>query len=257
MATAEARRRQQAGEPGPFMPVNKHGRPTWSPVFEHNPRLVRAGGAPLEHRSGNRPYIDYPSSSRTKWAWRDCPPDIGEIVFSAEERGWIARRDIVVVEPNIKPGASPNKDWGWANWQALVARHPATWIQLGPPGTRLLGGVHQRVTHDFREALVALAGAALYVGHEGALHHAAAALGIPAVVIFGGYVSPRQTGYGIVRAGALTSQAPVSHINIYPADPHSPCGMRVPCPHCKRVMASISVDQVADAVSHTLAAAAA
>jgi hypothetical protein len=251
MATAEARRRNMAGEPGPFTPVNKHGQPAWSPVFEHNPRLARAGGAVLAHRGGNRPYIDYGASSRTKWAWKDCPPEPGEIWFAPAEQAQIRPHGRIVIEPNLKAGASPNKDWGFGRWQELVrAMHRTDWIQLGPPGTRLLGGVSQWVTHDFRAALVHLAGARLYVGHEGALHHAAAALGIPAVVIFGGYVSPSQTGYGACFSAA--ANRPVSHANIYPDDPHSPCGMRVPCLHCKRVMESIGVDQVAQAVDRAL-----
>ena len=42
-----------------------------------------------------------------------------------------------------------------------------------------------------------LSGARAAVLHEGGLHHAAAALGMPAVVLFGGMISPRNTGYDV------------------------------------------------------------
>jgi hypothetical protein len=249
MATAEARRRQEAGDLRPCVYVNKHSKPIASPVFDNNPRFTGdmakvydlVGVQILAQRSGNRPYIDYANSTRTKWAWRDAPPEPGEIYLSAAERAAIPKMTpFIVVEPTIKAAASPNKDWGWDNWQRLVTDFGANrFLQLGPPGTRGLAGVQHRVTDTIRDAFVVLAGAAAYVGHEGALHHAAAALGIPAVVIFGGYVSPRQTGYEF-------------QTNLYPDDPHSPCGMRVACPHCKRVMQSISVDQVAAALAVAL-----
>jgi FkbM family methyltransferase len=42
-----------------------------------------------------------------------------------------------------------------------------------------------------------LSGASLLISPEGGLHHAAAALGVRAVVIFGGFISPATTGYAL------------------------------------------------------------
>src|SRR5262249_52788187 len=88
------------------------------------------------------------------------------------------------------------------------------------------------VTATFRDALCILSLARLYVGPEGGLHHAAAALGVPAVVIFGGFSSPRATGYPW-------------HSNI--AAPGKPCGSIAYCAHCREAMASITVERVLEA----------
>ena len=83
--------------------------------------------------------------------------------------------------------------------------------------------------------------AALYIGNEGGLHHAPAALGVPAVVIFGGYITPWNTGYD-------------GHINLYADHPLSPCGERLPCDHCRVCMASIKPAAVAEAALSLLGA---
>lgn len=85
-------------------------------------------------------------------------------------------------------------------------------------------------TKDFRDALEILNGATLFVGTDGALHHAAAALNVPAVVIWSGYSSPRHLGYE-------------RQVNIH--DGSEPCGTyaRV-CPHCKKKGEQIDVDLV-------------
>jgi hypothetical protein len=74
------------------------------------------------------------------------------------------------------------------------------------------------------------------------LHHAAAALGVPAVVIFGGFISPAVTGYA-------------AHANIFTGDDLG-CGNINPCPHCRAAMERISVDQVYGAATLQLKAAA-
>ena len=93
-------------------------------------------------------------------------------------------------------------------------------------------------TPTFQDACTALSGAAAAVLPEGGLHHAAAALGVPAVVIFGGVCSPANTGYG-------------PHVNLY--EPHgSPCGQRVACAHCRRALAAIGPETVADHLDRML-----
>ncbi|MFQ6016778.1 MAG: glycosyltransferase family 9 protein [Kiloniellaceae bacterium] len=255
MATGEARRLQETDpERRPVAVYGRDGRARWSSLWEGNPRILTPRQAcqndshlRLVNGPGCRPYIDYARMARdfaavfpgrrltTKvkdprlpWrytSWR-CTP--GELYTPR-----IAPRGYIVVEPHVKAGASPNKDWGWARWQALVDEIRLPWVQLGPPGTRLLEGVRHLVTASFMDACAALLGAKAAVLPEGGLHHAAAALDIPAVVIFGGMTSPANTGYD-------------AHINLYePADGDSPCGQRVPCEHCEAAMAAIRPEAVA------------
>ena len=102
-------------------------------------------------------------------------------------------------------------------------------VQIGPPGTRVLRGVHYVQTPSFRHGAAVLAVSRAFVGTEGGLHHAAAALGVPAVVLFSEFISPDITGYA-------------THRNIRHAG--ATCGARIPCSSCRASMEAITVDEV-------------
>ncbi|MFQ5774196.1 MAG: glycosyltransferase family 9 protein [Kiloniellaceae bacterium] len=264
MVTGEARRAQER-DPRPVAVRGRDGRQRWHRLWAGNPRLATpqqvAAGLHVQwivNGPGCRPYVDYETMRRefesvfpgrpftTKvrdprlpWRFTDWRAEPGELpgIDKIEPRGYL------VVEPHVKAGASPNKQWGRERWQALVASlrlpgHP--WVQLGPPGTRRLEGVGHVVTETFEAACTALSGAAAAVLPDGGLHHAAAALGVPAVVIFGGCASPANLGYG-------------RHVNLFdPAGEASPCGQRVPCRHCAEAMNAIRPDIVAYHVEQIL-----
>jgi ADP-heptose:LPS heptosyltransferase len=151
----------------------------------------------------------------------------------------------VVIEPTVKDmGAcvGANKQWPIERYLRVAAgladdgEFP---VSLGP--TRGGWDVLPRViTETFRDALCVLSLARLYIGPEGGLHHAAAALGVPAVVIFGGFSSPAATGYPW-------------HVNI--AAPGKPCGSTAYCAHCRDAMAAITVERVLEAARAELDAA--
>lgn len=254
MATGEARRLQRTDR-RPVQVVDRNGRPRWHPLWAGNPRFWHPGmPAPqrVANGSGCRPYIDYPAMRRD---WRRLYPDRPFTTRVRDSRlpwrftAWQAEpgelfvaggrpNGLVVVEPHIKPGASPNKDWGWRRWQALVRSVRLPWAQLGPPGVRVLTGVTHIPTETFAQACRVLSGAAAAVLPEGGLHHAAAALGVPAVVVFGGFASPANTGYA-------------AHVNLYMAE-GGPCGQRLPCDHCAAAMAAITPRRVAQELEGVL-----
>lgn len=188
-----------------------------------------------------RPYIAGKTDER--WTWRRYTPLPAELAFTAEERAfWQHAANAIVIEPNTKQGASPNKDWGRARWQALVDLRPdLPWLQLGPYGTRLLRGVRHLATPSFRHAAAALVTARAAVLPEGGLHHAAAAVGTPAVVLHGGFIAPQVTGYAGQRA-------------LFRATPEWPlgCGSRVPCAHCAAIWNDITPGQVLAALGGIL-----
>lgn len=214
----------------------EYGKRLWNQVFDHNPRIARQDERGdfqvYEARPGGlRPYCMRKFVDR--WMWKDYTPNPGEIYFQPEELAEAEKHDPdVVIEPNLKASASPNKDWGRDRWVHLAAmlraagRRP---VQLGPIGTQVISGAELIHTANFRLAAAILARARAAVLSEGGMHHAAAAVGVPAVVIFGGYISPRQTGYH-------------SHINLFTGG--EPCGWRIPCRHCKRAMQDIPPDKV-------------
>lgn len=182
---------------------------------------------------GMRPYIAGKTSER--WTWRAYKPQRARFEWGATEapHRWRAA-GCVVIEPHLKDRASPNKDWGWDRWQQLVRLRPdIDWVQVGPRGTSVLDGAELIETADFRTAAAVLSGALAAVLPEGGLHHAAAAVGLRTVVLFGGYISPEQTGY----------QEDL-HRNLFTGG--EPCGNRQPCRHCARAMAAITPEIVMD-----------
>lgn len=217
--------------------VDRHGERRWSPIWEGNPKIARPSDSgkfeTVVNAPGTRPY--HSGKLEDRWVYNPTfRADVGEIYFTEAERDFASRyQPQVVVEPNLKKKASPNKDWGWERWLAfagMALERGMGLVQLGPAGTRRLPGVALIETPSFRHACAVLANAGAYVGHEGGLHHAAAALHIPGVVIFGGFTPVELTGYPIHRNFG---------VGIGGA-----CGMRRPCAHCAREMAAITPQRV-------------
>lgn len=184
---------------------------------------------------GHRPYISGYEPGRFLWN-RTFKATPGELYLDEEEKAAALPAPYIVVEPSVKGDAQVNKDWGWGNWVELT-RLPYPWLQIGAKDKQTLPDVPFLQT-SFRQALGVLAGASLLVTTDGALHHAAAALGVPAVVIWGGFTSPENLGYD-------------SHVNLWGGS--EPCGTwNKVCPHCVDAMESISVQAVADAIERAL-----
>ncbi len=257
-------------QPGQKVAIGNGARAHWSSVFDNNPRLATPHwvdrGKPVtwcNNYRGHRPYINYRATldagltvlndkkptrrnllrAAGKWVWKyQYKVRPGEMFFTAEEKIYgqqVLDRvgPFVIIEPNIKPKASPNKDWGLHRYVGVTRKlNDVTFIQVGDPRTSNNAGVSFVGTPTFRIACSILSRASAYLGPEGGLHHAAAAFDIPAVVIFGGYISPKITGYD-------------SHINF--ADDEI-CGMRRSCSHCKEAMRKISVVQVIEAIRSVL-----
>lgn len=151
-------------------------------------------------------------------------------------------KDFILIEPNVpwKKSVAPNKDWGLKRYQGVVDRLKAEGYEIVQTnhGRDRLDGVRTISTPTFRHALAALSRARLAILPEGGLHHGAAALGIPAVVLFGGFIPPAVTGYDM-------------HINL--TGDVEACGSLRPCKHCREAMDNISVEQVYDAARYQLA----
>lgn len=220
----------------------------WSDVFENNPRMLQKGETYrgelifIPDYPGRRAYIDYAKCGNGRFAFdQSFAAPVGKIYFTEKEQAQVdeLKGNFVVIEPNVKGSVSAgNKDWGFKNWQALIKRMKGemSWLQVGAPGP-ILNNVWKRPTDRFRGAMVILAASRGFVGTDGGLHHAAAALGKPAVVVWGHYTSPKQLGYN-------------GHYNVIPPGgvPETGCGTLAPCPHCRDSMNAISVDVVERAV---------
>lgn len=218
----------------------------WHPIWERNPHIARPGESfDFEYVShpGHRPYIQ--GKTMRQWTWVPYRPLPGKLFFSPQELAYSEYgKGGVVIQPVVKAGASPNKQWRLEEWQALIERMPRVrWVQVGDGTEPRLAGVTFIRTPGFREAAAVLSGARAAVLLEGGLHHAAAAVNTPAVVVFGGFISPEVTGYAMQR-----------NIFVPNADTNRPlgCGMRIPCSHCFRAMLSIKASRVATELEELL-----
>jgi ADP-heptose:LPS heptosyltransferase len=214
-------------------------------IFRGNPNIAAPGdenAADIEWIAFHRGHRIYNRQGANNWIWNyDFRPIPGEFYFSDDELRYARRqhgRGFIVIEPSLPPrkGSSPNKDWGFKNYLKLAQRlteqgHVVRQFKYS--------GVDRHIDHvrphikppTFRHAAAVLANAALYIGPEGGLHHAAAAVGIPAVVLFGAWIPPQVTGYD-------------THTNISVGGSYDFCGSLKQCDHCREAMARISVDEV-------------
>lgn len=254
LVTGEAKRLQQT-DPRPVMVLDRAGRHRWHPLWEGNPRILKPGVAgrcqKLVNGAGCRPYVDYKRMQGDfkliypdqKFSTKRRHPELpyrytshkctrGELYFT--KRG---PPEYVVIEPHFKE-INLNRDWGWDRWQSVVDSLDLPWVQISQSGKRVLNGVRHMPANNQLDACRRLAKASLYVGPEGGLYHAAAALGVSSVAIFGGFVSPDNQGYD-------------DSINIYERD-GSPCGQRVTCGHCRKAMDKIKPSMVIAGITKLL-----
>lgn len=202
-----------------------------SPVFEGNPRLATRimPEAVWVHSSvGRRPYIDYQRSDGRHQAYDyRFHVEPGELYLTDEELAW-PQRGFVLIEPNVKGTYAGNKDWGFDKWQKVVDGTPGRhFVQCGEG--RVLRGVTHVPTRSFRLACGLLSHADVFIGTDGGLHHAAAALGKRAVVLWGGLAPPSVLGYD-------------THTNLCHATTW--CGSYQQCAHCRKALDLVSVDEV-------------
>ena len=244
--------------------TDRHNKPRWHELWTNVGWISkerRADTIDMQNGPGCRPYIDYERMARefhaiypnrtfsTKrrdarlpYRFNDHKAKRGHLPL-IEDRTCLGYS---VIEPHYSL-KNCNREWGFDNWQAVVeARRERQWVQINPKGARILRGVHHYPANSFVAALRILAHADLYVGPEGGLYHAAVALGIPSVAIFGGFVSPANQGYDLPNV-----------VNLWADIEGTPCGQRVPCDHCKAAMSMISPGDVRDGIVHVLKGASA
>ena len=207
-----------------------------SQIFANNPRMASSSDTDVvwvKNYQGHRPYLKGTKDGRLLFN-DDYKPRVGEVYFSQLEKKNIDKidKDYIVVEPNVKRVYAHTVNKAWHGWEELF-KHDLPWLQLGDVSVKRY--TKWKETNTFREALQVLSKAKLFVGTDGGLHHAAAALGIPSVVIWTGFTSPRHLGYD-------------THRNIH--DGSEPCGTYDSvCQHCLLKSKAITVEQVLDAVN--------
>ena len=235
----------------PVMIVRADGKPVLSDLFQgvpyllvpRTPRHIPMGPGRLYKRmvngGGVRPYIEHKGVDR--WTWKPYKPIPADIVFTRAELAFAEPyRGAIMVEPNVKPNGHYNKAWNLVSWSQLdLMLRGQRVVQCG------LETAHVRLRHaefvrtdTFRQACAVLSVCKAFIGTEGGLHHAAAAVKTPGVVIYGAFISPAVTGYDL-------------HRNLFTGSGLG-CGWRVNCECCRKAMTAITPAMVMDNLKELL-----
>lgn len=231
-------RELQARDPRKVRITYERGR-RWYDVWDHNPRIATQNEVGdfqtfLPRDNYLRPYCAEKTEAR--WRWKPWKPPRGEFYFTEAEANFGKRHgEGIIIQPEIKLGAPAGKRWGYEKWRALVrillkAGHRVTII--GASIDFHEAGLNEVQTRSIRLAAAVMKNADVSIVQEGALHHAAAAVGGKAVVVYGGYISPECVGYP-------------EQESIFIGDDLG-CGVRGHCRHCEEAMERISPRDVAD-----------
>lgn len=215
----------------------------WGPyskmIFKNNPNIAPPGSEraiDIEWISYYKGRRIYNSASRDRWIWNyDFKVKPGELFFDESEK-WCGDipDNLVLIEPNVpnKP-CGPNKQWPVERFRALVKALTDLGLDVRQFG---YGGPHrvcdELITKTYREAASLLDRCLFAVLPEGGLHHAAAAVDTPAVVLHGGFTPPAVLGYDC-------------HVNL--TGGATACGSFNECKHCREAMNAITVDTVVTA----------
>jgi len=238
-----------AAEAGKLVAFGDGKKIIWGPhsemVFKNNPNIARPG-----QERGNVTWVQYYKGHRIynalgpgRWIWNyDFKVKPGEFFFDEAERieDKYANR-LILIEPNLpKKRHIQNKTWPKDRWVEVYQRlAKAGWFvrQFDYGGSVDLMTVKIK-TKSFRHAAAVLKTARLIILPEGGLHHAAAAVGTPAVVLFGGFAPPAVLGYD-------------EHTNLTGGVTRA-CGSFDTCQHCIEAMNAITVDSVVGAAERIL-----
>ena len=225
--------------------VDRHNKARWHPIWEGNPVLVHPDrhmdpGTRLNRIVNGphaRPYIVYPFTAESGWTFNRAfraRDHLARIYLTPEEHalGVLTRATVgpyILIEPWSK---HPNLRWPLEHWADLIrARADLTFVQHVHADAPWLQGpnVHH-VPATFRQACALVAHAQVYIRGESGLLHAAAALSVPAIALWGGCMDwdvlggyPHEVGLGITTP---------------------PCGRWLPCAHCVETMRAIRVADV-------------
>lgn len=149
----------------------------------------------------------------------------------------------VTICPSSKKGFAANrKEWGMENFQKVRDHFShINFVQIGTDEPLLKNVIDMRGL-KIRKSAALIKRALFFIGLEGGLMHLANAVGKKGIIIFGGYLHPRTTGYS-------------ENINIYTEPECSPC-CRADERHtdCEsmRCMKEIKPDQVIKVVEDLL-----
>ena len=176
-----------------------------------------------------------------------------EMYFSPREEESVDRlqeslklaTDFVVIEPYSKSHWFGDlREWSFERWERVVKsvrEQNVPVVQIGEGGRPILeGAIDMTGRTSFREAVLLMKRARLFLGQDGGLMHAANAVNVPSVIVWGGVNLPDFIGY---RKHTVLCR----HVDC------APCGLRGDCPYDKKCLTTVEASEVISTVSGMLA----
>lgn len=209
-------------------------------VFKNNPNIARPGMERLKrlvwfpHYKGKVPYCRYDGYSSLVWNY-GFKVKPGEMFLDPVDRTSLPDR-FIVVEPNVAWHrlVACNKDWGEGKYEELARKLMTAGYSVvqcvHSTSQRKIPDANHINTSTFHQAIGIMSQASLIIAPEGANHHAAAAINVPAIIVWGGWSPPQTMGYD-------------NHINLTGGATKA-CGSTIPCPHCRQAFDNITVEDV-------------
>ena len=255
---------------GPVTIVAPSGKVRWSPLWQGNPAIatnpdpatprIVCGGGVLPYLDADCPRADGRYVYSTTYRARDHRTTI-RLTDVDRQQGLDAcatHGQFILVEPYPADRKNQNRQWPRASWESclmllrsrLITRARAARVGCAPgtpltPPIALLQCAHADwtpmapcvsvSTPTFLRACGVMASATLVLALEGGLQFAAAALGGPAVILWGGCINSEVLGYP-------------EQVNIVDPSPETPCGSVKPCDHCNDAWARLTPELVVDEV---------
>ena len=227
-------------------------------IFNLNPNIKRFSELKnmqtiwIDSYSGHRPYFIKETDEKYYWNMKH-KVTVGEIFFSKKEnqfalniinsaiQWWDERNNykykkIIFLEPSriktSKNNAFENRSWGIEKWKSFLNYYKKEYlfVQSIFRDSDKINGIYN-FKSGFREACAVLGQCDYVVGGEGGFTHAAGALNKKGLFIYGGWIDPNIIGYTF-------------HKNVYIDIEGSPCGMKIPCEHCKKCNEIMTVDMI-------------
>ena len=202
-----------------------------------------------------------------RWYFKGTPykPKIAPFTFKEKQiefQKQIKFKDYIVINPYVKQGVFyPMKMWPY--WIELINRLKDYNIVIcapqrphldGPTGQQILQAnpnVQIVNTPNFLNCIVVISKAKLLITTEGANHHAAGNMQIPAIVIYGSHNSPLCTGYdsqvSITRTTECNTDGYGCHRNNKSKTHNSN-----PCITCIQAMSTITTQEVIEKVTEII-----
>jgi len=203
-------------------------------------RIIR-----MTNRPGARPYISSMSEHGIHFR-KSFRVRKGHVMPSILARR--PRAQYVLIEPhNKKAFAGENRQWPLENYRELnilLQANGINTLQVAPDlNLKLDDTIGFEITNTYLEAAFYIREALCTVSAEGGIHHAAAALDVPSVVLWSHYTCPEILGY--------TNTGESKHVNLRHASGWG-CGSFAECQECKESLERISVQEVYESVVQLL-----